>query len=179
MTGLFLLASLLGANANELFTQDKLKANLTSLLEQAETYEKFKEITARQAKGGEVIVTITTDGVETQNTASEGDFIVQNTTEAGEQYIIAKDKFASRYEYKEDMGDGLSRYKAIGKIKAVLVSKDVMEALGVGEEFYFTAPWGEKMVAKKGDYLVSPLDYSEIYRIAEKEFFETYQKEIK
>ena len=38
------------------------------------------------------------------------------------------------------------------------------------------APWGEKMIVKVGDYLVSPLNYSEVYRIAEKEFFETYRE---
>jgi len=32
------------------------------------------------------------------------------------------------------------------------------------------------MVVKKGDFLVSPLDYSEVYRIAKKEFFETYNE---
>ena len=31
------------------------------------------------------------------------------------------------------------------------------------------------MIVKKDDFLVSPLDYSEIYRIANKEFFETYK----
>ena len=38
------------------------------------------------------------------------------------------------------------------------------------------ANWGEKMVVRKNDYLVSPLDNSEVYRIARKEFFETYKK---
>ena len=32
------------------------------------------------------------------------------------------------------------------------------------------------MIVKKGDFLVSPLDYSEVYRIANKEFFETYKQ---
>ena len=31
------------------------------------------------------------------------------------------------------------------------------------------------MTVKKGDLLVSPLDYSEVYRIANKEFYETYK----
>lgn len=32
------------------------------------------------------------------------------------------------------------------------------------------------MIVKENDFLVSPLDYSEIYRIANHEFFETYQE---
>ena len=38
------------------------------------------------------------------------------------------------------------------------------------------APWGERMVVKSGDYLVAPMNYSEVYRVAEKEFFETYRE---
>ena len=31
------------------------------------------------------------------------------------------------------------------------------------------------MIVKKDDYLVSPMEYNEVYRIANKEFFETYK----
>ncbi len=154
-----------------------MKEKLVPLLQDAPIFEKYKEIFAKEAQGGEVIITITNDGVETQNTAQEGDFIVQNITDAKEQYIMPKDKFTARYTHLEEAEDGFNRYKPIGKIKAILVTKEVINLLEAQEEFYFIAPWGAQMVAKEGDYLVSPLDYSEVYRIAQKEFFETYQEE--
>ena len=49
--------------------------------------------------------------------------------------------------------------------------------LNVGEEFYITAPWGSEQLAKEGDKFVAPLpDTNEIYRIARKEFDETYRR---
>ena len=42
-------------------------------------------------------------------------------------------------------------------------------------EFYIITSWNEKMIVKKDDYLVSPMEYNEVYRIANKEFFETYK----
>ena len=33
----------------------------------------------------------------------------------------------------------------------------------------------EKIIVKENDFIVCPLDYSEVYRIAKKEFFETYK----
>ena len=33
------------------------------------------------------------------------------------------------------------------------------------------------MIVKENDYLVSPIDMSEVYRIAKTEFFETYRQE--
>ncbi len=171
----FLLMSGFFAMGAEVASQEKILKELLPLLEKAEIYEKYKEIEAKEAEGGEVIKTVTSDGLETENKAEKGDYIVKNLTEAGEQYIIRKDKFKMRYEYLETGTDRFKRYKAIGKIKAIAVSEDVMKLLNRKEEFFFMAPWGQKMIVKEGDYLVSPLDYSEVYRIAQKEFFETYR----
>lgn len=39
------------------------------------------------------------------------------------------------------------------------------------------AAWGETQPVKVGDFLASPDEtYSEVYRIARKEFFETYER---
>lgn len=162
--------------ANVKFSQDELLTKLKPILKESQTYEKFKEINAKSAQGGELIKTITTDGLETQNTAKEGDYIVRNTTDAKEMYIIKKAKFEKRYEYKGDIDETWKLYKAVGKIKGIRINDEFLKSFDLEDEFYFMAPWGEEMVVKKGDFLVSPLDYLEVYRIAEKEFFETYKE---
>lgn len=158
------------------FSQEELLGRMNPLLKEGKIYEKFKEVEAKEAQGGEVIETITSDGLETRNTAKKGDYIVRNTTGAREMYILKRDKFHKRYEYKADIAGEWKVYRAVGRIRGVRVEDEVTESLEAGNEFYFMAPWGEKMVVKRGDYLVSPLDYSEVYRIAEKEFFETYRE---
>ena len=157
--------------------QEELKKLLLPVLKtEGQLYKKYKQVYAKQANGGEVIKTITSDGLETTNTASKGDYIIKNLTDAGEQYTMSADKFNERYQLLEDKGnDGYQLYQPVGKIYAVELSVALLQKLGLAKEFYFTAPWGSAMVAKKHDFLVCPLDYSEVYRIARKEFFETYQ----
>ncbi len=41
--------------------------------------------------------------------------------------------------------------------------------------FRFRAAWGGLMEVRPRDYLASPLDGSEVYRIARREFRETYR----
>ncbi len=145
----------------------------------AQIYEKYKEVYARKAVPGEIIKTYTKDGLETQNMAKEGDVVVKNSTEAEEMYILSEAKFNSRYELKSDVDNEWKLYRPLGKIKGIKVGNKVLKQLGIEKgtkEFYIMANWGEKMVVRKNDYLVSPLDNSEVYRIARKEFFETYRK---
>lgn len=173
---LMLIVSTISMANNSEFSQEQFLNTMKPYLKNGKAYIKFKEVSAKKAKGGELIYTITSDGIETKNTAKPGDYIVKNTTKAKERYIIKSSKFEKRYNYLKDEKDGWKIYKAIGKIKAVEVNDSLLKNLKVGDLFYFTAPWGEKMVVKKGDFLVSPLDYSEVYRIAKKEFFETYKE---
>lgn len=176
---LFIMVQSMMAAKEIQFTQEELLVRLVPVLKTAENYEKYKKINARKATAGEVIETVTSDGLETKNTAQGGEYIVRNTTEANEMYIVKGEKFEKRYKYIEDLDDEWGIYKAMGVIKAVEVDKKLIKSMGTEEEFFFMAPWGEKMVVKKGDYLVSPLDYSEVYRIAKKEFFETYRLQEK
>lgn len=127
-------------------------------------YDKKTEILVRQAEVGEVIHTFTSDGKETTNIAKENDFVVQNMTEAKELYILSREQIKSRYEKIDDQKDGWIRYKAIGSVKGVRYN---------GEEIEFMAIWGQPMALKKGDMIVTT-DGSEVYRIAWKEFNETY-----
>lgn len=165
-TGL-LFSSLLYANTG-IINQSQLKDQLLPKLETSVIFEKFKPILAREAVLGETIQTFTKDGLETTNTVTVPSYIVKNTTEAKEEYIVPKDKFDKRYVFLKKENSTWNVFKPIGEIKAIKVKNK--------EEFFIIAPWGEKMIVKENDFLVSPLDYSEIYRIANHEFFETYQQ---
>ncbi len=140
-------------------------------------YQKYKRIYARKALENEKIRTITNDGLETTNTAKKGDFVVKNQTGAQEMYIVTKEAFYKRYRLLKEDGGEFSEYQSIGKVIGVELTPSLLNRLGFKTEFEFVAPWGEKMVAKKGDYIVSPPEQNEVYRIARKEFFETYQLE--
>lgn len=147
----------------------------------AKGFEKYKEVIARKAIIGEEILTYTKDGLETKNIAKAGDYVVKNNTEAKEMYILTEKKFNARYELKGKIDNNWNIYKPLGKVKGIKVTNKIFKKLGIEKgkkEFYIMANWGEKMVVKKNDYLVAPFDNSEVYRIAKKEFFETY-KEIK
>ena len=133
-------------------------------------YFKTCLIYAYPAHLNEYIETWTADGLETTNYAKEGDFIVQNLqTEFQEKYIVSDDMFFKRYRFFYYSGDG-AVYIPTGKVKATIY---------FGDDMYFVAKWGRLMSLKTGDYIVSPSpNYTEVYRIASQEFFETYQKLI-
>lgn len=140
---------------------------MPQLVEKGATFTKFTAIDVRKAIPGEKVVTITGDGKETENTANDNDYVVRNHTAAQELYIISDAKLRSRYK-KLDTGekDGWEVWQAVG---------DCVAIEHTGETIYFVAPWGEEMVVKPGDMLVTlPPKMDEVYRIARKEFFETY-----
>jgi len=162
------------SNSGVLSQKELLDRVLPLLKAQGQIFEKMRTVYARMAKEGEEIETITSDGLETKNVAKEGDFIVKNKTEAEECYILKSETFNKIYHYYREHEGGFNEYspnkKIIGvEIKGSFFSKENKK------EFYFVAPWGTEMIVKENDFLVCPLDYSEIYRIARKEFFETYR----
>ena len=159
-------------------TQTEIKTMFLPLLKNnGKVFKKFKKVYARKAKGGEKIDTITSDGKETTNIAQPGDYIVKNQTNSEEVYILTKKKFKDRYIYLRRSKQGFSEYIPIGKICALELKPNVLKKNKLKKRFYFEAPWGAKMVAKENDYLVCPPNFNEVYRIARKEFFETYQPE--
>ena len=163
-------------NKKQVYTQQEIIETMIPILKsEGKIFKKFKKIYAREAKDGEEIQTVTADGLETTNTAKAGDFIIKNQTDSGEMYIIGAEKFHARYDFLTDAEDGFFEYTAKGKVMGVEMNDDLLKRLNLSDVFYLIAPWGEEMVIKKDDFLVSPLDYSEVYRIAQKEFFETYK----
>lgn len=105
------------------------------------------------------VVTITSDGKETENTAAQGDVILSGPS--SETYVIKATKFAKLYQ---------------GKLGETVIPEQNPRQVAryTGEQTVtFMAPWGESMVLKPGDYLVRDGDAG-YYRIAQKEYEETY-----
>ncbi len=144
-------------------------------IKSSKIYKKNAIVFAREAIEGERIDTITSDGKETSNTAKVGDYVIQAQTTAKEQYIVPKSTLLNRY-VKVEMSapKGWSAYRATGQCYAIPFEGDLYHSFG-GTELNFKAPWGEPMVVKQGDMLATDVDYTEIYRIARKEFEETYE----
>lgn len=147
--------------------QNNLQLQLSKKFEKSHIFKKFKPVFARKAKLGEIVYTYTSDGLETKNTVSEPGFIVKNDTSAKEVYFLKKNNFLKKYSFDKRIDSTWSKYLPLNRIKAVKIKNK--------EPFYIIAPWGEKMIVKENDFLVSPVDSTEIYRIANKEFFETYR----
>lgn len=140
---------------------------------------KFKKrslVRAKKAEPGLHVITLTSDGFETQNTAGPGDWLVENQTSAKERYLVKAETFEKKYTLLDSLGNGWGCYRPKGEIYALEVSGKDLENFGVHDTLIFQAPWKESVVVKPGDFLVIPLDKNEIYRIARKEFSETYEE---
>lgn len=160
------------------YSQSEILKQLLPLVhEQGHRYRKQRNVYARVARRAQQIETVTSDGKETVNRARRGDFIIRSQTGAHETYVLPPQKFQSRYERIGEWKNGYDEYRPVGRIMAVELDTKVMNKLGVYGSFSFVAPWGEPMIAKSGDFLACPTDCSEVYRIARKEFFETYVEE--
>jgi hypothetical protein len=157
--------------------QDVLMDEVLPLIRAAnKQYKKFQQVHARPATPGETITSVTDDGEETTNTAGADDMIVRNLTEAEEMYIVGKKKFMTRYAPLEPVDGEWTLYDPLGEVMALEITRELTDRFNVGEAFYIIAPWGSEQLAREGDKLVSPLpDLDEVYRIARKEFGETYQ----
>lgn len=166
--------TLYGQIKTVLTQEDKLQV-CTWIKEKGQLYEKFKLVFARIATHEETIVSVTSAGVETKNTAQPGDYIIKNKTEVKEEYVVKASKFDDRYTFCRKMQDDWAEYKPIGSVYALLLSTQVVAAKSWPEHFFITAVWGESQYCTVDDYLACPLDGSEFYRIDQKEFHETYK----
>lgn len=73
----YLLALSIFSFSEEIISQKKLMQKYKKRLENSNIYEKYKNIYAREAIKGEIIYTITKDGLETKNIAKSGDIIIK------------------------------------------------------------------------------------------------------
>ena len=122
---------------------------------------KMPELSYTTAKEEQKVVTNTSDGKETENTAKKGDVIVSGAT--GELYVLKPDNFKKNYD--GNVGEDVSPEQS-----------DRLVANYRGESIKFKASWGEDMILKDGDYLVKEKGGKGYYRIAKKEFEKTYNK---
>jgi hypothetical protein len=105
------------------------------------------------------VVTVTSDGKETQNVAAVNDIIMSGPSQ--ENYVVKAAKFPKLYQ------------GAVGKTVIPEQSPRMVALSREPQAVTFTAPWGESMVLKPGDYLVKDGDAG-YYRIARVEFEQTY-----
>jgi hypothetical protein len=160
-----------------MISQTEMLAHFLPLMEiRGRRFRKKSLIRAKRARVGEEVITITSDGVETRNTAGEGDWLVENQTSVKENYLVKAETFGKKYIMLHSLGGGWGCYQPNGEICAFNVSEEDLEKFGAGEMMEFQAPWKESIVVRPGDFLVVPIDKSEIYRVARKEFIETYEE---
>ena len=107
------------------------------------------------------VVTVTSDGKETQNIAAPNDIIMSGPSK--ENYVVKAAKFPKLYQ---------------GNAGGTVVPEQSprLVALYTGNTpITFTAPWGESMILKPGDYLVKDGDAG-YYRVAKVEYKQTYNE---
>lgn len=141
-------------------------------------YSKYGNVLASLATRTETIVTITSSGAETTNTAKKGDYIVTNNkTKAREEYVVPAKKFKERYKKLKQVTKNTALYSPQGKVLALRLTKSILKTFDWPVKFHIQAPWKEKQYVSLGDYLVCPLTEDEIYRIGYTEFLDTYKKD--
>ncbi len=136
--------------------------------------QKFKQVDARKAKPGEVIVTMIAGIKETESKpAQPGDMVVRNRSpETGnEEILVAAKEFAKRYR-AADGGAGTGGWREYRPIAPEMRFFIVSKAEG---SFRFIAPWGREMIVEVGDAIVqNPENPDDTYRVAAKSFMNTY-----
>lgn len=158
-----------------MISQKEMLAHFVPLLEkEGKRYKKKSLVRAKKAHPGQVVVTKTSDGDETKNTAHAGDWLVENQTSSNEWYLVKAETFEKKYTFMQALENGWGCYHPKGEILGLVVNEAHFKELDVAKELRFQAPWKDSMVAKPGDMLVVPPEKDEIYRIAKKEFGETY-----
>ncbi len=141
-------------------------------------YESKLGILVKIANGGERLITITSEGRETESIASKGDYIITNKKE---QYIIKKEKFDNLYELKDE-SKGLCVKKR--KVYALEFNKETLpilyeqykENLSKNIVTFIDAPWNENQKLEKLNYFLFDEEGNQIYIVAHQEFLMTYHK---
>lgn len=125
-------------------------------------------VMGKEAHGGERVVTFNAEGVETVNTAKCGEIIVSVTNKNGDAiiqnghpntWIVRPDVFNNKYILSEKPG----MYRSRGEQMFVVLESDIE----------IIAPWREIQKLKKHD-LLNITNFSDIYGISAKEFYDTY-----
>ena len=155
------------AYQSRVISQEEMWKVYAPLIKRARLFLKVRPVYAKLVTRTEDIVTVTSSGVESKNTAIAGDYIVRNSTEAGERYVLKPEKFLSRYILTEEtLPGGWVKWMPTGKVWAVEYQ---------GPEIRFMASYGQPTVCRNGDMIACAPGDEGVYRIDRKEFFETYR----
>lgn len=133
--GLRIEADTLGSLVSEAYKNgaeflDLSTGEFTTALAEAPIYRKNVTVKARPAVPGEVVVTVTPNGVEEgRNTAGDDDQVVTGAN--GADFILPGEKFNKLYEETED--EGVFQSRGMARI----IDNPTGEKIGI------LAPWGE------------------------------------
>lgn len=146
---------------------DRKSPEIMEALAGASVFKKQGWVKARPGVEGEQIVTVLASGAEeTVNTAKAGDWVMTNPS--GEQYIISKEKFFTRYESANEEGV----YRAKGHCRAIKNP--------YGKPIEIMASWGSPQTGDEHCMIADTCDTNgenmggEPYLIEAKAFAETY-----
>lgn len=139
-------------------------------------YRKKSLIRAKKATPEMEVTTKTSDGDETKNFAKEGDWLVENQTSSNERYLVKAETFEKKYKMIQSLDRGWGVFESTGKTQALEFTEEDLKKFNCSEKLEFEAPWQQSMLVRPGDFLVIPDEKNEIYRVAKKEFNETYKK---
>ena len=129
--------------------------------------EKMPAMTYGQLSNQQEITTYTADGKETTNIGNENDIVMSGPSK--EKYIIKKEKLTKLYQ--GNIGEEIIPNQDIRFVAKM--TPDIFDYFNLSHDnTNFKASWGEDMILKPEDYLVKSDD--EYYRIAKKEYEETY-----
>lgn len=109
------------------------------------------------------VVTITSDGKETQNIAAVNDIIMSGPSR--ENYVVKAEKFSSLYN--GNIGSTVIPDQSVRYVAKYTGNRAIT----------FMSSFGQEMVLKPGDYLVNRGDRG-FYRIAKNEYEQTYNPKV-
>lgn len=159
-----------------MITQQKMLSLFYELLvREGQKFRKRSLVKAKKAEIGESVITKTSDGTEAKSTAEEGDWLVENQTSSEERYLVKSQIFDKKYELRHALGGGWGCFRPKGEILAKKMTLQDLAPFQSNGVIEFEAPRHNSVVVKPGDFLVIPTDRTEIYRITQKEFEQTYE----
>lgn len=160
-----------------MYSQQEIIAHFFVLLkENGQRYTKKSLIRAKKASPGTLVVTRTSDGQAFENTAVPGDWLIENQTAVAEHYLLKETIFSKKYSIHQALGEGWGAYRALGQVYAKQLTPQEIKDFTGAQKIDFEGPQNKTVNLQLGDYMVIPTDKSEVYRITEKEFLQTYEQ---
>jgi hypothetical protein len=160
-----------------MYSQHDITSHFYPILKEAgHCYSKKSLIRAKKATPGSCILTRTSDGQEFENTAEPGDWLIENQTAVSEHYLMKDAVFSKKYSLHQALGEGWCAYRALGQVYAKQLTTEEIQDFTGSQNIDFEGPQNKTVSLRPGNYMVIPIDKSEVYRITEKEFVQTYEQ---